>query len=405
MLAHSPFLHSSSRPSVHVSHGGRALRQHPPGLGVRRPVAGPRETRAAEAQRRARGPARLGNRHAPRGGRGGRSTPSAKPGPRWPWGKVPSWASTSRGICGLGHGSVARNRGCPLIDMDRRPCVEVPVPEGQVIHSLKVCAEVMEFDFIVSIPVMKTTHAHGRHAGGKEHEGLPLAAEQSGAAHVARGRGEQGQVARRRHCRHGVRPPPPPGHRRRHGGHGRLGPSAGRPKPLDAVVVSGDAFAADAVACQLMGAAAEQIPHLRLGAERGYGMIDLARLTVTPDHWRDFGLAVCPSAGKPDDRVSQHHRDRSILVQRVPVDPAAVPDSLQGSHLRLLSHPRPPSTSRSAKATRNCRRERCSSAIAPRTTAAKASSSPAALRSAVRSWRPSRASRRPMTRRAGTAQG
>ena len=46
-----------------------------------------------------------------------------------------------------------------------------------------------------------------------------------------------------------------------------LGPSAGRPKPLDAVVVSADAFAADAVACQLMGTAAEHIPHLRLGAD------------------------------------------------------------------------------------------------------------------------------------------
>ena len=58
-----------------------------------------------------------------------------------------------------GMAAVARNRGCPLIDMDRRPCVEVPVPEGQVIHSLKVCAEAMEFDFIVSIPVMKR-HMH-----------------------------------------------------------------------------------------------------------------------------------------------------------------------------------------------------------------------------------------------------
>jgi hypothetical protein len=67
-----------------------------------------------------------------------------------------------------------------------------------------------------------------------------------------------------------------------------LGPSAGRPKPLDAVVASADAFAADAVACQLMGTDAAKIPHLRLGAVRGYGVIDLGRMTVTPDGWRDF---------------------------------------------------------------------------------------------------------------------
>jgi hypothetical protein len=77
-----------------------------------------------------------------------------------------------------------------------------------------------------------------------------------------------------------------------------LGPSAGRPKPLDAVVVSIDAFAADAVACQLMGVAAECIPHLRLGAERGYGVIDLRRVNVTPDHWRAF---VTPFERPPEN--------------------------------------------------------------------------------------------------------
>jgi hypothetical protein len=77
-----------------------------------------------------------------------------------------------------------------------------------------------------------------------------------------------------------------------------LGPSAGQPKPLGVVVVSTDAFAADAVACQLMGIAADGVPHLRLGAARGYGVIDLSRLTVTPDHWRDF---VSPFAPPPEN--------------------------------------------------------------------------------------------------------
>ena len=63
-------------------------------------------------------------------------------------------------------------------------------------------------------------------------------------------------------------------------------------------MVGADAFAADAVACQLMGTAAEHIPHLRLGAERGYGVIDLERLAVTPDRWRD---AVSPFAAPPEN--------------------------------------------------------------------------------------------------------
>jgi uncharacterized protein (DUF362 family) len=197
-----------------------------------------------------------------------------------------------------GMATVARDRGCPLIDMDRRPCVEVPVPEGQVIHSLKVCADVMEFDFIVSIPVMKTHMHTGATLAVKNMKGClwrrskvelhmlpalpgsqdkPLDVAIADMAsvlrpHLALVDGTVGMEG--------------------------LGPSAGRPKPLDAVVLSGDAFAADAVACQLMGTAAEHVPHLRLGAARGCGVIDLDRLAVTPGDWRD---AVSPFAAPPEN--------------------------------------------------------------------------------------------------------
>ena len=191
---------------------------------------------------------------------------------------------------------VAAERGCPLVDMDRRHFVAVPVPEGQVIHELKVCPEVLEFDFLVSIPVMKMHMHTGASLAVKNMKGClwrrskvelhmlpaieasedkPLDVAIADVASVLRPHlaivdGTVGMEG--------------------------LGPSAGRARPLDAVVVSADAFAADAVACRLMGTAAESIPHLRLGAERGYGLIDLGRLAVTPDHWRDF---VSPFAPPP----------------------------------------------------------------------------------------------------------
>jgi uncharacterized protein (DUF362 family) len=150
-----------------------------------------------------------------------------------------------------GMAAIADHRGCPLIDMDRRPCVEVPVPEGQVIHSLRVCPEVTEFDFIVSIPVMKRHMHTGATLAVKNMKGclwrrskvelhmLPALAGSKDKPldvaiadmasvlrpHLAIVDGTVGMEG--------------------------LGPSAGRPKPLDAVVVSADAFAADAVACQL----------------------------------------------------------------------------------------------------------------------------------------------------------
>lgn len=193
-----------------------------------------------------------------------------------------------------GYESVAAQRQCPLIDMDRRPFVEVPVPEGQVIRLLKVCPEVLESDFIVSIPVMKM-HMH---------TGATLAVKNM-----------KGCLWRRSKVELHMLPPVPESHVKSLDvaiadmasvlrpylaivdgtvGMEGLGPSAGRPKPLDAVVVSADAFAADAVACQLMGTDAAKIPHLRLGAERGYGVIDLARMTVTPAEWRDFASPFAP---------------------------------------------------------------------------------------------------------------
>jgi uncharacterized protein (DUF362 family) len=197
-----------------------------------------------------------------------------------------------------GMAAIAEDRSCPLIDMDRRPCVEVQVPEGRAIHSLKVCAEAMEFDFLVSIPVMKM-HMH---------TGVTLAVKNIKGCLWRRSKVELHML------------PALPGSNdkpldiavadmasvlRPHlaiidgtVGMEGLGPSAGRPKPLDAVVVSSDAFAADAVACQLMDTAAQNVPHLRLGAERGYGVIDLNRIDVTPEDWRS---AASPFAAPPEN--------------------------------------------------------------------------------------------------------
>jgi len=193
---------------------------------------------------------------------------------------------------------IAAARDCPLIDMDRRRFVELPVPEGQVIRSLRVCPDVLEFDFVVSLPVMKM-HMH---------TGVSLAVKNM-----------KGCLWRRSKVELHMLPPVAESHvksldvaiadlasvLRPHWaivdgtvGMEGLGPSAGQPKPLDVVVVSRDAFAADAVACQLMGLAADAVPHLRLGAQRGYGIIDLNCLAVTPDHWRDF---ISPFAPPPEN--------------------------------------------------------------------------------------------------------
>ncbi len=189
---------------------------------------------------------------------------------------------------------IARKRDCPLIDMDVRPFVPVPLPEGIAISSLKVCPEVLEVDLVISIPVMKMHMHTGATLSVKNMKGclwrrskvelhmLPpvegceekpidiAIADMSSVLrpHLAIIDGTVGMEG--------------------------LGPSAGQAKSLNIVVVAADAFAADAVACRLMGTRAEDIPHLRLGAERGYGIIDIDQITVTPGDWRKWSDPFCP---------------------------------------------------------------------------------------------------------------
>jgi uncharacterized protein (DUF362 family) len=201
---------------------------------------------------------------------------------------------TEEAFDATGIASIARERDCPLIDMNARRFVEVPVPHGLAIDALKVCPEVLEHDLVVSMPVMKM-HMHtgvtlaiknmkgclwrrskvGFHmlppVEGLDEKPIDIAiADMSSVLrpHLSIIDGTVGMEG--------------------------LGPSAGKAKPLGIIVVSADAFAADSVACKLMGTEAEAIPHIRIGAERGYGVIDLDCLAVTPDNWHDWTSPFSP---------------------------------------------------------------------------------------------------------------
>jgi uncharacterized protein (DUF362 family) len=197
-----------------------------------------------------------------------------------------------------GIAAVARARGCRLLDLDARPCVSVALPGGRAIPSIKVCADVLEADLVVSIPVMKC-HMHTGVSlaiknmkgclwrrskvdlhmlpalDGSVEKSLDVAIADLSEALLPQLALVDGTV-----------------------GMEGLGPSAGNPKRLGVVVLSADAYAADAVACALMGRQARDIPHLRLGSERGHGAIELDQLDVTPHDWRRLGASF---AAPPDN--------------------------------------------------------------------------------------------------------
>jgi uncharacterized protein (DUF362 family) len=208
-----------------------------------------------------------------------------------------------------GVAAVARARDCPLIDMDVRHHVAVKITDGVAIESLKVCREIAEFEIIVSIPVMKTHMHTGVTLSVKnmkgclwrrskvdlhmlprlaEHEEKPLDIAIADMSSVLRPHLSiiDGTI-----------------------GMEGLGPSAGNPKPLGVVVVGVDAFAADSLACALMGISARDVPHLRMGAERGYGVIDLDQMDVQPENWKD----VQSPFARPPEHLSIEFTGFSIL--------------------------------------------------------------------------------------------
>ena len=182
--------------------------------------------------------------------------------------------------------------------MDRHHFTEIALPDGRAIHRIRVCEDVFDFDLLVSIPVMKM-HMH---------TGVTLAVKNMKGCLWRRSKVElhmlppiEGDTAKpidvaiadmssllRPHLAivDGTV------------GMEGLGPGAGRAKPLGVVLAGTDAYAADAVACRLMGVDARQVPHLRFGADRGYGVIALSQIDVAPEDWLRW---AAPFAAPPEN--------------------------------------------------------------------------------------------------------
>lgn len=213
----------------------------------------------------------------------------------------------------MGLDAVAKRTGAVLVDLDAERPVTVRVPKGRAIKRIKVCALAVRADVVVSIPVMKThmhtrvslsvknmkgalyrrekVHFHqlpsGEHDLRPGDKMLDLAISDMATVllpHVALIDGTVGMEG--------------------------LGPSAGAPKRMDLVVASTSALSADAVAARLMGIAPSRVPHLRLAAERGLGVIDLRRVRVEPRDYAKHGSRFLP----PPKRLSMKYPRVAIHI-------------------------------------------------------------------------------------------
>ncbi|OGP92538.1 MAG: hypothetical protein A2156_08670 [Deltaproteobacteria bacterium RBG_16_48_10] len=186
-----------------------------------------------------------------------------------------------------GMKKVSEKEGVKLIDLDCFDPVEIALPKGGVIKKIKVPSIFKQFDFIISIPVMKT-HMHTqvtlsiKNMKGllwrkekarfhhlrcdekvtKGHRELDMAISEMASAlfpHFAIIDGTVGMEG--------------------------MGPAYGNTKKMGIIVVGNDPLSADAVATRLMGFDPEKVPHLKLSAEKGLGEIELEKISVKPDNY------------------------------------------------------------------------------------------------------------------------
>jgi len=211
-----------------------------------------------------------------------------------------------------GIAAVARARGIPVLDLDALPARVTPISNGLVLDHLRVCGALAAFDYVVSIPVMKT-HMHCSvslslknmkgclrgHEKVRLHQ-LPPCAAQPGSKPLDLAIADMATILA-------------PQLALIDGSTGMqgLGPSAGTQIHPGLMIASTDCLAADAIAACLMGFAPAEIAHLALTAQRGLGVIDCALIDVDPPHWREWTVPF----ERPPQKLSFEFKHITVLDQ------------------------------------------------------------------------------------------
>jgi uncharacterized protein (DUF362 family) len=199
-----------------------------------------------------------------------------------------------------GMEEISEKKKVKLIDLDQIDPIEMMIPEGKVIKKIKVPAILKDFDFIISIPVMKT-HMHTQvtlsiknmkgllwrgekarlhqlrcdESTTRGYKTLDIAISDMASVlfpHLAIIDGTVGMEG--------------------------MGPAYGRPKKMGIVLVGNNPLSTDAVATRLMGFDPEDIPHLKLSAKKGLGEIQLKKISIQPKDYLKWEAPFNPPPSK-----------------------------------------------------------------------------------------------------------
>jgi len=179
---------------------------------------------------------------------------------------------------------VSERKGIELIDLDQTDPIEMTIPGGKILKKIKIPAIVKRFDFIISAPVMKT-HMHTRVTLSLKNMKGVLWRREKARLHQLQGNRKAFRGGKALDLAisemalvlfphfaliDGIT------------GMEGMGPSYGVKKEMGLIVAGDNPLCTDAVGARLMGFLPEEIPHLRLSAERGLGEIELEKILIEP---------------------------------------------------------------------------------------------------------------------------
>ena len=223
-----------------------------------------------------------------------------------------------------GIAEVCRERNIPLIDLDKEPPVVTPVKDGKILKSLKICKEVHESDFIVSVPVMKT-HMHTVVSLGiKNMKGCLRKREKVRLHQLERDEKVCGNYKTLDIAIADMTTILMPDLIVLDGTVGMegFGPSTGEKKIMGIVISGIDPHLTDAVSATLMGISPENIPHLILSAQRFQKTIRLEDVDLVPkdaiSRWKNpFALPPREISLKYKDVVVHDYNSCSACLSSV----------------------------------------------------------------------------------------
>jgi uncharacterized protein (DUF362 family)/Pyruvate/2-oxoacid:ferredoxin oxidoreductase delta subunit len=204
--------------------------------------------------------------------------------------------STSDAIRTTGLDRVAREISAEIVDFDRAPSVEAPIPQGRVLCAVKTPRLLSEVDLFVTLPKLKT-HGLTLYTGAVKNQLGLVPGNGKKEIHLLAPKPER--MAEALLDIHSlVRP--------------RLavmdgivamegnGPAAGRPRAVGLVIASADAVSLDAVAAEIIGYERGEVDTTRLGHERGLGIGRIEEIEVSGV---PLGEAAVPDFKKPPRKV------------------------------------------------------------------------------------------------------